>query len=121
MLQNALAQAIGVPSNRIKETNGSSEPATARVIARLYWAGIANTRMNEMANLWGHVQFEARRRWREIDTPTGRIPALPPPGGIGPEPRMTPVPALGEHSAALLAELGYSEADIARLRQERVI
>ena len=69
----------------------------------------------------GHVQFEARRRWREVDTPAGRIPALLPPGGIGPEPRMDSVPALGEHSAALLAELGYSEADIARLRRERVI
>ena len=47
--------------------------------------------------------IEARRRWREIDTPAGRVPAL------------------GEHSAALLAELGYSAADIARLRRERVI
>ena len=59
--------------------------------------------MNEMADLWGHFQFEARRRWREVNTPAGRVPAL------------------GEHSAVLLAELGYSEADIARLRQERVI
>ena len=67
------------------------------------------------------MQFEARRRWRKVDTPAGRIPALLPPGGIGPEPRMDPVPALGEHSAALLAELGYPEADIARLRQGRVI
>ena len=69
----------------------------------------------------GHVQFEARRRWREVDTLAGRVPALLPPGGIGAEPRMAPVPALGEHSAALLAKLGYSEADIARLRRERVI
>ena len=83
----------------------------AEVMARLDRAGIANTQMNEMADLWGHVQFEARRRWREVDTPAG----------IGPEPRMDPVPALGEHSAALLAEFGYSEADIARLRRERVI
>ena len=98
-----------------------SELTTAEVMARLDRAGIANTQMNEMADLWGHVQFEARRRWREVDTPAGRIPALLPPGGIGPEPRMDAVPALGEHSAALLTELGYSEADIARLRRERVI
>ena len=108
-------------SCRHKETNDSSELTTAQIIARLDRAGIANTQMNEMADLWGHVQFEARRRWREVDTPAGPIPALLPPGGIGPEPRMDPVPALGEHSAALLAELGYSEADIARLRRERVI
>ena len=106
---------------RHKETNGSSELTTAQVIARLDRAGIANAQMNEMAELWGHVQFEARRRWREVDTPAGRIPALLPPGGIGAEPRMDAVPALGEHSAALLTELGYSEADIARLRRERVI
>ena len=90
-------------SCRHKETNGSSELITAQIIARLDRVGIANTQINEMADLWGHIQFEARRRWREVDTPAGRIPAL------------------GEHSAALLAELGYSEADIARLRQERVI
>ena len=88
---------------RHKETNGSSELTTAQIIARLDRAGIANTQMNEMAELWGHVQFEARRRWREADTPAGRVPAL------------------GEHSATLLTELGYSEADIARLRRERVI
>ena len=108
-------------SCRHKETNGSSELTTTQVIARLDRAGIANTQMNAMADLWGHIQFEARWRWREVDTPAGHIPALLPPGGIGPEPRMDAVPALGEHSAALLAELGYSEADIARLRRERVI
>ena len=90
-------------SCRHKETNSSSELITAQIIARLDRAGIANTHMNEIADLWGHVQFEARRRWREVDTPASRVPAL------------------GEHSAALLAELGYSEADIARLRRERVI
>ena len=90
-------------SCRHKETNGSSELTTAQIIARLDRAGIANTQMNEMADLWSHVQFEARRRWREVDTPAGRVPAL------------------GEHSAALLAELGYPEADIARLRRGRVI
>ena len=92
-----------------------------QVIERLDQAGIANTNMNQMADLWRHVEFEARQRWREVDTPAGPIPALLPPGGIGAEPRMDPVPALGEHSAAVLAELGYSEADIARLRRERVI
>ena len=66
-----------------KGTNGGSEPATARVIARLDRAGIANAQMNEMAALWGHVQFEARWRWREVDMPAGRIPALLPPGGNG--------------------------------------
>ena len=48
-------------SCRHKETNSSSELTTAQIIARLDRAGIANTQMNEMADLWGHVQFEARR------------------------------------------------------------
>jgi len=82
---------------------------------------IANAKMNEMRDIWNHAQLEARNRWRKIDTPVGRIPALLPPGGIGTEPRMDAVPALGEHTASLLAEIGYSEDDIAALQKEKVI
>ncbi|EBA18078.1 CAIB/BAIF family protein [Roseobacter sp. SK209-2-6] len=94
---------------------------TEAVIERLNQAGIANARMNDMADVWKHTQLEARGRWRQVDTPVGRIPALLPPGGIGPEPRMGAVPGLGEHTQALLTELGHSERDIAALRTNRVI
>ena len=46
----------------------------------------------------------ARNRWTEVDSPLGGIPVLLPPGMN--EARMGPVPALGEHTNAILAELG---------------
>lgn len=102
-------------------TAAFADLTTGQVTERLDCAGIANARMNEMADVWNHAQLQARNRWREVDTPAGPIPALLPPGGIGSEPRMDAVPALGEHAPALLAELGYSEEAIADLRQGRVI
>lgn len=102
-------------------TTSFSDCTTEQVIKRLDRAGIANAKMNEMRDIWSHAQLAARNRWRSVDTPVGRIPALLPPGGIGAEPRMDAVPALGEHTACLLAEIGYSEKDIAALQIEKVI
>ena len=102
-------------------TTSFDDLTTETVIERLDRAGIANANMNDMSDVWHHVQFEARNRWREVQSPKGSIPALLPPGGIGSEPRMDAVPALGEHSADLLAELGYSGSEISRLQNERVI
>lgn len=102
-------------------TTGFDGLTTEAVIERLDRAGIANANMNDMSDVWHHVQFEARNRWRDVQTPKGSIPALLPPGGIGSEPRMDAVPALGEHSADLLAELGYSGSEISQLQNERVI
>ncbi|MFO1415394.1 MAG: CaiB/BaiF CoA-transferase family protein [Burkholderiales bacterium] len=98
-------------------------PLTAdEVIARLDAAQIANARVNTMAEVWAHPQLAARRRWCEIGTPAGTVPALLPPGSweAGP-PRMGPVPALGEHTDAILAGLGYDAGRIAALREEGVI
>jgi crotonobetainyl-CoA:carnitine CoA-transferase CaiB-like acyl-CoA transferase len=94
----------------------------AQVIGRLDAAGIANARMNDMHEVWTHPQLAARRRWTEVDTPAGPVPALVPPG-IAPEasPRMDPVPALGQHTAGILRELGYDDAAIARLRAEGAV
>ncbi len=102
-------------------TTSFADCTTEQVIKRLDRAGIANAKMNEMRDIWNHAQLAARNRWRSVDTPVGRIPALLPPGGIGAEPRMDAVPALGEHTARLLAEIGYSEKDIAALQIEKVI
>lgn len=102
-------------------TTSFADCTTEQVIKRLDRAGIANAKMNEMRDIWNHAQLVARNRWRSVDTPVGRIPALLPPGGIGAEPRMDAVPALGQHTACLLAEIGYSEKDIAALQIEKVI
>lgn len=93
-----------------------------QVIAKLEAAQIANAQMNTMHDVWRHPQLEARRRWVEIDSPVGALPALLPPTARTPEEvRMDPVPALGEHTEALLGELGFDAAAIAKLRECRVI
>jgi itaconate CoA-transferase len=78
---------------------------TEEALARLDRAGIATARINDMAALWAHPQLAARDRWRSFDTPAGPLPGLLPVSGEGWEPRFGPVPALGEHTAAILAEL----------------
>ena len=98
-----------------------SEWNAEEVIVRLTAAGIANARMNDMAGLWAHPQIRARDRWREVSTPIGPMPALLPPGGIGAEPRMDAIPAMGEHSRAILEELGIDSASIEALSKARII
>jgi crotonobetainyl-CoA:carnitine CoA-transferase CaiB-like acyl-CoA transferase len=92
------------------------------VVARLDAADIANARLNDMAQFWRHPQLEARGRWTVVGSAAGEIDALKPPFNLDAmEPRMDPVPDVGQHSRALLAELGYSDQDIARLAAAGVI
>jgi crotonobetainyl-CoA:carnitine CoA-transferase CaiB-like acyl-CoA transferase len=92
------------------------------VIDRLDDAGIANAHMNDMHDVWKHPQLAARKRWAEVDTPAGPVPALKPPGVPGTlDPRMDPVPALGAHTLAILRELGFRDDAIERLREAKVI
>lgn len=79
---------------------------TGEALRRLDRAGIATARINDMAALWAHPQLAARGRWREFSTPSGSLPGLLPIGGERWEPRLDPVPALGEHTEKILAELG---------------
>jgi crotonobetainyl-CoA:carnitine CoA-transferase CaiB-like acyl-CoA transferase len=94
----------------------------AQVIERLEAADIANARLNTMAEFWRHPQLAARSRWTKVGSPGGMIDALKPPFNLsGFEARMDAVPALGEHTRALLAELGYASAEIDRLAAEGVV
>ena len=89
----------------------------AQVIERLDAAGIGNAAVNSIADVWKHPQLAARGRWAEVGSPAGPIPALKPPADNDSfDCRFDPIPALGEHTDAILAELGYGAADIARLR-----
>jgi crotonobetainyl-CoA:carnitine CoA-transferase CaiB-like acyl-CoA transferase len=71
-----------------------------------------------MADVWAHPQLAARERWRTVDTPAGQIPALLPPGMT--DARMDPVPAVGEHTDAILAERAARRTD-RRLHADGVV
>jgi crotonobetainyl-CoA:carnitine CoA-transferase CaiB-like acyl-CoA transferase len=91
----------------IHQTFGSL--TTAQVIDRLDIAQIANARMNTMADLWNHPQLQARERWTSVDSPAGDLPALLPPGKQSAfDYRMGAIPKVGEHTDAILKELGFS-------------
>jgi itaconate CoA-transferase len=92
------------------------------VVARLEDAQIANASVNTMRDVWVHPQLKARRRWVDVATPNGPMPALLPPGMPDSfDPRMDAVPALGEHTAAVLAELGFAAGEIETMRAEAAI
>jgi crotonobetainyl-CoA:carnitine CoA-transferase CaiB-like acyl-CoA transferase len=92
------------------------------VVARLDRAGIANGRVNDVHQLAAHPQLAARDRWRRVGTSGGDFDALLPPANIdGADVVMANVPAVGEHTAAVLAELGYSRDAVSRLRSTAAI
>lgn len=82
---------------------------------------VAHAQVNTMAEVWAHPQLAARGRWHEMGTPAGPVPALMPPGVVTAEPRMDPVPALGEHTRAILTELGMTKGDIDTLVADAVV
>ncbi len=83
------------------------ELTAEQVEARLDAAGIANARLRTPAEFAAHPQLAARNRWRDVGTPGGPVRALLPPVTLdGREAAMGDVPALGQHTAAILAELG---------------
>ncbi|MEU4307077.1 CaiB/BaiF CoA transferase family protein [Streptomyces rochei] len=73
---------------------------------------VANARVSTLAEVWDHPQLAARGRRHEVPTPAGPVPAFAPPGPTGAAPRMEAVPALGEHTRAVLGELGLSAEEI---------
>ncbi len=92
--------------------------SSEEVIARLDGARIANARMRTVQEFLDHPQLEARDRWREVGTPAGPIRALVPPVTMeGVESVMEPIPEVGEHTDAILAEVGLDPARVASLRE----
>ncbi|WP_321964550.1 CaiB/BaiF CoA-transferase family protein [Paraburkholderia sp. J7] len=76
------------------------------VLARLDRAAIANGKMNDVEALLDHPQLVERQRYRSVETERGAMDMFVPPVTIaGVEPVMGPVPAVGQHTEAILAEL----------------
>jgi len=99
-----------------------SRRSDEQIIAQLDAAQIANSRLNDMDAFWNHPQLAARERWRDVGSPNGSIRALIPPVNLDDaEPRMDPIPSVGQHTHAILFELGFDEAFVARLQREKAI
>ena len=93
----------------------------AEIIARLEAAQIANARMNTVQEFVEHPQLKARKRWSTVDSPVGPLPALLPPVTMeNVETVMNEVPALGQHTDAILAEFGFDSETIAEWRREKI-
>ena len=90
--------------------------------AKLEGAQIAHARMNSVREVIDHPQLTARSRWTEIGSEAGPLRALPPPVAIeGVDPVMGAVPALGQHTSAILQELGFTDDVVAKWKREKVI
>jgi itaconate CoA-transferase len=95
---------------------------TKRAAELLDAAGVANASINQVEDFLNHPVLEGRDRWRPVQVPGGQIEALRPPADLaGVEPVMGPVPALGEHTASILRELGRSEDVISDLRDRDLV
>src|SRR5262245_6827514 len=96
--------------------------SSEQVAGRLEQAQIANAHVNGMPEVWAHPQLAARQRWTEVASPAGAIAALKPPAlPASFDARMDAVPALGQHTDALLAELGFDGATVSRWHADGVV
>ncbi len=93
------------------------------VLDALRRVGVASAGVNDVAAFLGHPVLAGRDRWRPVGVPGGAtVRALLPPADLAGMPaRMDPVPAVGEHTEAILTGLGHSPAEIAALRADGVV
>jgi itaconate CoA-transferase len=94
----------------------------AEIVARLEAAQIANARMNTVQEYVDHPQLVARKRWSTVDSPVGKLRALLPPVTMeNVDMVMNEIPALGQHTDAILGELGFDSETIAGWRRVNAI
>jgi itaconate CoA-transferase len=89
---------------------------TSALDTRLAEVGIPAAQVNDVRGLVEHPQLVARDRWRQVETENGPVRALLPPATFSDvEAPMGAVPALGEHTVAVLREVGLDDSSIDRL------
>ncbi len=107
------------PIDRIFRTATNAE-----WITRLNAAGVANGEVRDIGQMLNDPQLVAREMVQTMMHPTvgaTRVIGAPIKLSATPATLRTPPPVLGQHTDAVLAELGYSPGDISRLRETRVI
>ncbi|KVT50858.1 CaiB/BaiF CoA transferase family protein [Burkholderia ubonensis] len=103
-------------------TETFSSLTAEELTARLDAAGIANAHLNDMQEVWTHPQLAARNRWASVSTEKGLVPVLLPPGAdASSPPALRAVPSLGEHTDAILEDLGFTGSQIQQMRATRAI
>ena len=96
--------------------------SAAAILERLEAAHIAHAKLNSVEEFAAHPQLAARNRWRDVESSAGPLRALIPPVTLtGVEPRMDPIPELGEQTEQILAELGYSPDTVAEWRAAGIV
>jgi itaconate CoA-transferase len=85
-------------------------------------AHVATGAVRSMAEFLEHPALRDRLRWQDVGSPGGVVEVLIPPTGLaGVVPRMDPVPALGAHTDAILAGLGFTAEEADELRSNGVV
>jgi crotonobetainyl-CoA:carnitine CoA-transferase CaiB-like acyl-CoA transferase len=101
----------------------AAEP-TAAWLARLSVADVPAGPINDLAAAFASPQVAARGLLTEVEHPAlGRLRQVGPPFELHATPASvrTAPPLLGEQTDAVLAELGYTAAEVARLRDEGTV
>ena len=90
---------------------------TVREVAQLLDdAGIANGRVNNIADVIDHPNLVERDRWRTVESAGESIRTLRPAAIMhGHDEPMGPIPSVGQHTADILRELGYHDDRISDL------
>jgi crotonobetainyl-CoA:carnitine CoA-transferase CaiB-like acyl-CoA transferase len=100
----------------------AAENTLARCREAAEAASLGHARLNKPTEVLSHPQLVERGRWREFGSPAGPLLGLlPPPDSPDWDLRLDPVPALGEHTEAVLGELGFGPAELAAMRAAAVI
>jgi itaconate CoA-transferase len=103
-------------------TEAFSGLTAEQVIARLEAAQIANARMNTVQELIEHPQLAARGRWRSVPSAAGPVRMLVPPFNFeGMDIPMSAIPAVGEHTDSILAEVGVDAVTAAAWRARGIV